>query len=304
MDEGGEDCFIWENQGWGFLNSDNSGGNGAKSSGTKLPDTLQLAVSDVVAREIEMAGPSAGRKRTANGVKGNGEVNEGKVNGGRESDHEMHIWTERERRKKMRNMFSNLHALLPQLPPKADKSTIVDEAVNYIKTLQHTLQKLQRQKLERLHGMATSMNPSIITSQKLSADSIISREAFLADQGSTNNAAISPTNNAANPISMPHFPAVFQSWTSPNVILNVCGEEAHISVCCPKKPGLLSSICYVLEKHKIEVVSAQISSNDQRNMYMIQAHASGASDQFSETFPVEEIYKQAAGEIIMCVTSQ
>lgn len=126
MDEGGEDCFIWENQGWGFLNSDNSGGNGAKSSGTKLPDTShgkQLAISDAVAREIEMPGPSAGRKRTApgkNGVKGNGEVNEGKVNGGRESDHEMHIWTERERRKKMRNMFSNLHALLPQLPPKVN----------------------------------------------------------------------------------------------------------------------------------------------------------------------------------------
>ncbi|XP_033513420.1 transcription factor bHLH95-like isoform X2 [Nicotiana tomentosiformis] len=302
MDEGGEDCFIWENQGWAFLNSDNSGGNGAKSSGTKLPDTShgkQLAISDAVAREIEMPGPSAGRKRTApgkNGVKGNGEVNEGKVNGG-ESDHEMHIWTERERRKKMRNMFSNLHALLPQLPPKADKSTIVDEAVNYIKTLEHTLEKLQRQKLERLHGMATS----IITSQKLSADSIISREEFLADQGSTNNAAIRPTNNAANPISMP---AAFQTWTSPNVILNVFGEEAHISVCCPRKPGLLSSICYVLEKHKIEVVSAQISSNDHRSMYMIQAHASGASDQFSETFLVEEIYKQAAGEIILCVTSQ
>lgn len=35
-----------------------------------------------------------------------------------ESEHEIHIWTERERRKKMRNMFANLHSLLPQLPPK------------------------------------------------------------------------------------------------------------------------------------------------------------------------------------------
>lgn len=52
--------------------------------------------------------------------KGSGEGNEGKSGGGGggESDHEIHIWTERERRKKMRNMFSSLHALLPQLPPK------------------------------------------------------------------------------------------------------------------------------------------------------------------------------------------
>ncbi|KAK4341285.1 hypothetical protein RND71_039786 [Anisodus tanguticus] len=234
MDEGGEDCFIWENQRWPFSNSDNS-------AGKKLLD-----ISD--GQQLNVPYAIAGRKRTAsakNGGKGNGEENDRKANGG-ESDHEMHIWTERERRKKMRNMFSNLHALLPQLPPKADKSTIVDEAVNYIKTLQHTLQKLQRQKLERLHGMATTMNPSIINS------SIISREAFLADQGSTN---ISPT------LAMPHFPTVFQSWTSPNVILNVCGEEAHIS-------------------------------------------ASGAPNQFSEASPVEEIYKQAAGEIIVWVTSQ
>lgn len=30
----------------------------------------------------------------------------------------VHIFTERERRKKMRTMFTNLHALLPQLPAK------------------------------------------------------------------------------------------------------------------------------------------------------------------------------------------
>ena len=50
-------------------------------------------------------------KRAMNG----GEGKDGKC---READHELHIWTERERRKKMRNMFASLHALLPQLPSK------------------------------------------------------------------------------------------------------------------------------------------------------------------------------------------
>lgn len=68
--------------------------------------------------------PPPGKKR-GRGAVGGGDhdqvVKEGKVGGGgggESSDHEIHIWTERERRKKMRNMFANLHALLPQLPPK------------------------------------------------------------------------------------------------------------------------------------------------------------------------------------------
>jgi hypothetical protein len=35
-----------------------------------------------------------------------------------EEEKELHIWTERERRKKMKDMFSSLHALLPRLPEK------------------------------------------------------------------------------------------------------------------------------------------------------------------------------------------
>lgn len=56
----------------------------------------------------EQARAQVGKKRSRNG----------KAVSGGESEHEMHILTERERRKKMRNMFSNLHALLPHLPPK------------------------------------------------------------------------------------------------------------------------------------------------------------------------------------------
>lgn len=159
---------------------------------------------------------------------------------------------------------------------QADKSTIVDEAVNYIKTLQNTLQKLQKQKLEKLHCLTATMNSndfSIITSQKLLESN--NRELFLADQGSTSNStAITPTNNNNNTTPLLNIPAVFQTWTSPNVILNVCGEEAHISICCLKKPGILSGICFVLEKYKIGMVSAQVSSDHYRSLYMIQTHVS------------------------------
>lgn len=170
---------------------------------------------------------------------------------------------------------------------QADKSTIVDEGVKYIKNLEQTLQKLQKQKVEKLQSAATTINyeASTIAPQRLLGYEIqSSREAFLADQGScsTTELATTTTTTTNQPvvvdpsttslISTSHSPVTFQTWTSSNVVLNICGEEAHISVCSPKKPGLFSTICYILEKHKISISSAHISSDSNRNMYMIQAH--------------------------------
>ncbi|XP_011088240.1 transcription factor bHLH95-like isoform X2 [Sesamum indicum] len=247
------------------------------------------------------AGAAKGKKRSSAAIgTGDDQGDEGRGGGGESDDHELHIWTERERRKKMRNMFANLHALLPHLPAKADKSTIVDEAVNYIKKLQETLQALEKEKIDRLNGLITNnpiiYDPSIITQQRLA---IQSREAFLAEQGS-----VALGNPNPHPMfSGPEFPSIFKTWTSPNVILNVCGRDAHINVCSIKKPGLLTAICFVMEKHKLELVSAHVSSDRNRSMYMIHARGNGGSEQLSQAFPVEEIYKQAAAEIMLWVNS-
>ncbi|XP_022763397.1 transcription factor bHLH95-like [Durio zibethinus] len=289
-EEGGHESFLLlENQSWALSNSDNnSTGTGAGSDeksgkNQQEQETLQDETEKNNKRELGGGGEK-------NGKGGGG--------GGESDDHEMHIWTERERRKKMRNMFSNLHALLPQLPPKADKSTIVDEAVNYIETLQQTLQKLRKQKLERLQGSNhVGYEPSsMMNNQKQAFD--LCREAFLADQVSSSDPTI-----FSNSLLVSQFPVLFQTWTSSNVVLNLCGNEAQISVCSPKKPGLFTTICYILEKHKIEVISAHVSSDSNQSMFMIQAHASGASNQLSAAFQVEEMFKQAAAEIMCCVSS-
>ncbi|KAH7517997.1 hypothetical protein FEM48_Zijuj09G0124000 [Ziziphus jujuba var. spinosa] len=328
------EALAWENPSscWPNLsNSDNSAGHGDDHDHHLChrqelkSDRKHIGSSSDDKEEPPPQGKKRGRvvlSKNGKGINcggGGGDqvmMKEGKVGG--ESDHEIHIWTERERRKKMRNMFANLHALLPQLPPKADKSTIVDEAVNYIKNLEQTLQKLQKQKLEKLQSATATFNhePTTITTitpQRLGYDQY-SREAFLADQGSCSSNL--PTTSTANIIDIPsasaslipgttsHSPVMFQTWTSSNVVLNICGEEAHINVCSPKKPGLFSTICYILEKHKISIVSAHISSSHtNRIMYMIQAHAGGGSDQLVDAFPAEEIFKVAVGEIMFWVTS-
>lgn len=165
-----------------------------------------------------------------------------------------------------------------QSQSQADKSSIVDEAVNYITTLQQTLQKLQKQKIESLHSASTfSYDPSLLVPiQKLPHSS---RESFLADQGSSSNTNNSssvppsaPSSSSSSPA--PRLPVSFQTWTSSNVVLNICGEQVHFSICSSRRPGLLAAILCVLEKYKIEVVSVHVSSDRNRFLYMIQAHVS------------------------------
>ncbi|PKA61512.1 Transcription factor bHLH95 [Apostasia shenzhenica] len=284
---GGEDqvgSLSWDKvQEWAFPKAE-SPGKGEPTKRKRKPRSTGERIS--TARVLK-------RKSSCDGEEGK-LVTEGPKCG--ESDQELHIWTERERRKKMRDMFANLHGLLPQLPSKADKSTVIDEAVSYIKELERTLQKLLRQKMERTHGGSAAGEPSPAAGS--SADT---RESFMADQCRPSwplGMISSPT-----PIAVPRVPACFQTWTTPNVVLSVAGGEAQIGICCRKKMGLLSVVFYVLQKHKIQVVSASFLSDYFRSMCMIQAHASGMSDQFLETLMIEDTYKSAVGEINFFLSS-
>ncbi|KAL3032720.1 hypothetical protein AAZX31_02G097900 [Glycine max] len=261
--------FLWENHSWDPSNSDNSG-----ESKQNMKSLDQVEEKD-----------EALMNKKRNRDQGNITSGEGKGEKCRESDHEMHIWTERERRKKMRNMFASLHALLPHLPSKADKSTVVDEAVAYIKNLEKTLEKLEKQKQERVQCVSTfGCEPSM----------------FVTGQGSSNNnisnAIIGTTSNALS------FPVAFdKTWASSNLVLNIFGDEAQFSICTAHKPGLMTTIGFVLEKYKIEVITANISCIGYGNACMIQAHGKRVSHQFLDANSVEEIYKQAAGEIMLWI---
>lgn len=161
---------------------------------------------------------------------------------------------------------------------QADKSTIVDEAVKYIKTLQHTHQTLEKQKFGKVQGATiVDQEKSIITSLITSPVEAVfdSREAYLADhQGSSVPKNLSMATNIHHSLQVPPPAASFQTWFSPNVVVNMCGDDAQISVCSPRKPGLLTTIFYILEKHNLDVVSAHVSSDRYRSMYMIHAHVS------------------------------
>ncbi|XP_047152200.1 transcription factor bHLH95-like [Vigna umbellata] len=177
-----------------------------------------------------------------------------------ETNNEMHLSIERGRRKKMKEMFDDLSALLPQLPSKADKATVVNEAVDYIKVLQETLEKLERKKKERAQHvlkqiMGTSSNAGSVSEKQKGFD---------------------------------------KTWAASNMVLNIRGNEAQFSICSVHKPGLMTNIASVLEKHNIELISATISANGNGSTCMIQVHGKQASDANS----MEETYRKAAEEIM------
>lgn len=191
------------------------------------------------------------------------------------SDHDTHIWTERERRKKMRTMFSTLHSLLPHLPPKTDKSTIVDEAIGYIKSLQKSLQVLQNQRLEKTQSAATKEFRSFELQDSMEP-------------------VVDSWRRASHSIST-SIDHTLQTWSSPNVVLSVCGEDAQIGICSARRPGQLATIFYTLEKHNVHVLTAHISGDTYRCMYMIHAHAAAEA--------AIEAFKLVIGDLVMYFSS-
>ncbi|CAL5213857.1 unnamed protein product [Lathyrus oleraceus] len=159
---------MWESQLRGYLiNLDNIG-----RSSKKNLDMDSLNRNEVINEEVVVVNGTPSR--------GGLVIKSGRY---RDSHHEIHIWNERERRKKTRNMFASLHALLPDLPSKVDKSTNVDAAVKEIKNLQQILENLEKKKQDKLKFMSRFMSESssVMNSQ---LNSYESTETIIIDQGS------------------------------------------------------------------------------------------------------------------------
>ncbi|KAJ4790267.1 hypothetical protein LUZ62_041513 [Rhynchospora pubera] len=198
------------------------------------------------------------------------------------------------RRNKMKDFYSALHTFLPHLPPKMGRAELAEEAVNYIKVLEHKCQALEKRKRDLAQSTNPYQNaPSGAASSAVSLNHYMSRNAFLADQ----RCKITFPAAVAKSVHQQCF--TMQTSASPNVVLNVAGPDAHVSVCAPKTPELISATVYFLEKHGAEVLSVQVCSDMSRTMFVMHAHMSG----FDDSMLAKEKFELAKEELIFWLGS-
>uniref|UniRef100_A0A0D9VGV7 BHLH domain-containing protein n=1 Tax=Leersia perrieri TaxID=77586 RepID=A0A0D9VGV7_9ORYZ len=218
--------------------------------------------------------PAASSTNVRTGKKGKGKL--GKVKGSVSVIISSHIFAERERRRRIKKLFEELHALMPHLSPKADKVTIVGEAVSFVRSLEESLAELEKRKREK--------------------DSLVARCALLA-LGSGASSSWAPA--AADPPAPLEAPGGMRVWAGPRLVLNLFGDEqAFIGASLPRRPGVITMVLEVLDRHDIEVINMQISANESRSLVNFHTRLDREHGMFMETVTAQEIYLVALSEIM------
>ncbi|GLJ23892.1 hypothetical protein SUGI_0454020 [Cryptomeria japonica] len=158
------------------------------------------------------------------------------------SQREIHIQSERERRKGMNNLFERMRALLPSPNQKVDKSTVVSEIINYIQSLQQNLEDLNKKRAKTVSSPGAGTAP-IKTEPVNCAESIQSR---CTDSDSPPSLSLNEESTKQ----------------APQVALHFNGNDIFITICCSHKANLLPAIIYVVEDHKLQIMCANVSRTD------------------------------------------
>jgi hypothetical protein len=135
---------------------------------------------------------------------------------------------------------------------------VVGEAISFIGVLEGTVANLEKRKqdlaLSRRAASSSSSAPAPLSTGVYS-DDLPQGWAWLPKQKEQKPAAA---------------PAEFQSWSGANVVLSVSMDDAYISVCAPtRRPGVMVMLLSVLQNHRIDVVTAQVSSDAGRTLFSI-----------------------------------
>lgn len=174
-----------------------------------------------------------------------GKFNERKGSGG-QSHHEIHICTRRERRKKVRTMFSiSMLWFFSFLWRCVCNLLNVHHCRRNNKLYQNLTQhpsKLSKPNGRKASRCCDNQFPAI-DYDPIKA-SIPRKEAPLVEQDATGNLGITTTNHS-NLLLMSQLP-IIPIMDSPNIILNICGDEVQVNVYIPKKSGYgqLYALCW------------------------------------------------------------
>ncbi|KAJ0260445.1 Transcription factor NAI1 [Hirschfeldia incana] len=161
-------------------------------------------------------------------------------NGGKREPHLMkeHVLAERKRRQKLNERLIALSALLPGLK-KADKASVLEDAIKHLKQLQERVKKLEEER-----GGTKKMDQSVI---------LVKRSQVYVDDDSS---SYSSTCSAASPPASSLDEVSILKQTMPMIEARVSDRDLLIRIHCEKTKGCLIKILSSLEKFRLDVVNS------------------------------------------------
>lgn len=175
------------------------------------------------------------------------------------SRREIHIFSERQRRKGMTHLYAILHSLLPDAKPKTDRCTVLTEAMEYIHELQTRLDELGRQKGEIMALMGEQLN----VDSSAGSGSLVQGGADGAESG------FRMGNMGLDDLISEEMRE--EILAAADVVVRFCGRDAFITLNSPKRNGVWSAILQVLHQHDLELLNVTLSTSNDMDYHCIHA---------------------------------
>lgn len=227
------------------------------TSSTSCSDLLQQAhkssPSSPLQAPVKGSRPSAYKPQPASRREKIHDIHDHPINKGSLTRREIHIYSERQRRKGMTHLYTTLLSLLPDANPKTDRCTVLTEAMEYIHILQAQVEELGRQKTEILVSLGEHINLDY---------------AFGADLDATNPSLMIEISDEIKE----------EVLLAADVAVRVCGRDAFITLNSPKKKGVWSGILQILHEQEMELLNVTLSTSNEMDYHCIHARMSATSD--------------------------
>lgn len=173
---------------------------------------------------------------------------------------EIHIFSERQRRKGMTHLYTILHSLLPDAKPKTDRCTVLTEAMEYIQELQMRLNDLGTQKNEIL----ASIGEQLQMESSAVAGSLM--------QGGEDNKKLG--RHAGNMDDLITEEMREEILAAADVVVRFCGRDAFITLNSPRRNGVWSAILHVLHEQDMDLLNVTLSTSSDMDYHCIHAKVS------------------------------
>ncbi|KAH7447729.1 hypothetical protein KP509_01G118800 [Ceratopteris richardii] len=171
------------------------------------------------------------------------------------SQREVHILSERQRRKSMRESFSILQSLVPKLKLKhTDRITVLTEVITYIQSLRGALDELERKKADMMEFLGLSGKH---------------RSRRQEDDLQATVTYIDPGNNLDDKDG--------ELVAMVEVTVRMCGPDVFLTLNAPQRRGVWSGVLSLLQKFSIEVSNATLASSGNSSFHCIHAKAMDVS---------------------------